>query len=341
MAEGVVAVTGVTLNPSSALAILVGGTILTTLVNWAEPLALFLVVSCAFATATASAAAAFSQSLTVGTLVGTAPVRQTWAMFLTSLITVPVVVVAAVLILGSLGVERPDALPDPSARDTQSTPSARPLRVPQASALYALADQTSPGHKFTTRVFVLGVLLFCAVWALGGNPILVGVGMILPLTVSGPLLLGGGLAQALAHFGRGSEQALKTAQAGGTGRTGGAGSEKGAGLSTSQTALLNAAMMVALDAYMLCYCCCIFYWRVRDGTAFDRPVVRFVSFVALAALVAAAYFCPRGGSAPPGRESDSTYGPAAGRARLPGNSHAEQQPEKANERPVEDLSGGV
>ena len=179
LAERIVSVVGVSVNPSSAIGLLCGGVLAKLLPG---TVSLQLVAACGFVIAACSAAADLSQDLWVGKCLKTSFTDQLRVKFFGLLLSVPLIVLLAFSIQSILPT----------------------LPVPQGKALMLVVDNIGkPSVDQSTRILVwLGVILFFFCVAIRFKPILIGVGILLPAHISFPLFIGGALAVLLKQSGK-------------------------------------------------------------------------------------------------------------------------------------------
>jgi hypothetical protein len=168
LAERIATLLGVTANPSSAMGLLIGGSLV---IVAQQTHSIGFVLCCVFVVSAASAAADLAQDLLTGRMLGTSLPSQARGKWLASMASIPIVVVVGFALLSAIGSEYP---------------------APQARALFGLATLLGAGSESVApaSVLVVGGLLFVVCMCVRANPIVIGLGMLIPFYVSFPMFLG-------------------------------------------------------------------------------------------------------------------------------------------------------
>jgi hypothetical protein len=276
IAEGVVAVTGVTLNPSSALSLLTGLLVITVLTAWRPEISLPAVMCCAFAAAAASSAAGFAQDAVISFHLAGPPSEDPFfrsqyrGKLLCAVLLVPAAVICLAALLGPVrssaaapvhvvlqtfgaqGLAPAGAPAGAAAQDAAAIGVMQsgvlapdtPFAMPQARALYALLREGDGLGNSVKLAAVIALLVAAVLRMLKASLILTGVGLFISPGVGFSLLVGGMLAGLVEFAGERVSRARPPSQAA-------TWPARALQYTALARARCNASLIVLLDSYFL------------------------------------------------------------------------------------------
>lgn len=204
LAQQMVALVGATIVSTSSLSLLM---VVVMLLLWPDTDQPTLVLLCAFVVSAGSASADLAQDLLVGQAVRTDRAAQIMPKWIASMLAVPIVVAFVAVLLANTS----------RKSEADHFDETKTFSAPQAVALDGLAkllrdsninERTNDGADRTKanrrgvatghdggrarsfRLMFIGALLLVSCLCFGVNPMMVGMGILVPLGVSVPLMLG-------------------------------------------------------------------------------------------------------------------------------------------------------